>query len=682
MSPGQGEPVCPDCGCCEAYKITTRRKFKCKACHRQFSVTSGTIFASRKMAFVDLLAAICITINASKGWVQRETWCACYIRPTISSKKSSAPCNGPWVNLTNHIIYNSLPDVARVQSRHCTPLTPRRPSPTLPRPATGRPGLPPQVSALAPLRHPTFRRFWAASQVSNFGGLVQTVGAAWLMTSLTTSPTMIALVQTSNALPIMLFSLSAGALADNYDRRKIMLIAQGMMLAASVVLVAATFGGILTPWSLLAFTFLIGLGTALNNPSWQASLGDIVPREHLPEAVSLNSMGFNMMRSIGPALGGFIVATLGAAVAFAVNAVSYVPILAALVLWKPATPRSPIPRESFGPAVAAGLRYVAMSPNLLRVMLRGGLFGLGAISVLALLPLVARDLVQGGALTYGVLLGCFGFGAVGGGLMNAPLRQRLSNETLVRGAFTGYGLGALILSQSHSLWFSLPAVMVTGACWVVALSLFNVTVQLSSPRWVVGRALAMYQMATFGGMAVGSWIWGALADRLDTEGALTGAALCLFLGGAIGLWAVLPEFGKVDLDPLDRFREPALLLDLRGRSGPVMVMIDYQIDAGDIPEFLTVMTERRRIRRRDGARQWVLLRDLEHPELWIESYHVATWDDYLRHNMRRTKADAEVSDRINALHRGAAPPRVHRMIERQSVASHGEVPLKGSPDHI
>ena len=542
--------------------------------------------------------------------------------------------------------------------------------------------MPHHVSALAPLRHKTFRQFWSASQVSNFGGLVQTVGAAWLMTSLTTSPTMIALVQTSSTLPIMLFSLSAGALADNYDRRQIMLIAQAMMLAASVALVIAAYTDILTPWTLLGFTFLIGLGTALNNPSWQASLGDMVPRVNLPEAVSLNSMGFNLMRSIGPALGGIIVATAGAAAAFAVNAASYIPILATLILWQPATKPSTVPRESFGPAVGAGLRYVAMSPNLLKVMLRGLLFGLGAISVLALLPLVARDLVQGGAFTYGVMLGAFGLGAIGGGLMNATLRQKLSNEWLVRAAFAGFGLGVLILSQSRALWLSLPAILLCGACWVLALSLFNVTVQLSSPRWVVGRALSMYQMATFGGLAIGSTIWGALADTIGTEGALIASAIALFIGGAIGFWAVLPEFGKADLDPLDRFREPSLQLDLRGRSGPVMVMIDYQIDAQDIPEFLEVMTERRRIRRRDGARQWVLLRDLEHPDQWIESYHVATWDDYLRHNMRRTKADAEVADRVLTLHRGTEPPRVHRMIERQSVVSHRDVPLKDSADHI
>lgn len=542
--------------------------------------------------------------------------------------------------------------------------------------------MPRPVSALGPLRHRTFRLLWTTNQISNFGGLVQGVGAAWAMTNLTSSPSMIALVQASTSLPIMLLSLSAGALADSYDRRRIMLVAQGFMLIVSVGLVAVAYAGALTPWTLLAFTFLIGMGTALNNPSWQASMGDIVPRESLAEAVSLNSMGFNLMRSVGPAIGGVIVATAGAAAAFAVNAASYLPLMLGLWRWKPPVRSDAIPREAFGSAVGAGLRYVAMSPNLLRVMLRGLLFGLGAISVLALLPLIARDLVQGGAFVYGVLLGSFGLGAIGGGLANATLRQRLGNERLVRLAFAGFAVAALVLSQSARLWLSLPAMALAGACWVMALSLFNVCVQLASPRWVVGRALALYQMTTFGGLAVGSWLWGAVAGALGTHGALALSAVALLMGAVVGLRFAMPDAAAMDLEPLGRFKEPQIRLDLRGRSGPIMVMIDYRIAPPDVPAFLAVMAERRRIRRRDGARQWVLLRDLEHADQWTEAYHVATWDDYLRHNLRRTKADAEVSDSLMALHRGPEPPRVHRMIERQSVFSHADFPLRGGPEEI
>ena len=539
-----------------------------------------------------------------------------------------------------------------------------------------------QISALGPLRHKTFRLLWITSQVSNFGGLVQGVGAAWMMTSLTTSPNMIALVQASTALPIMLFSLSAGALADNYDRRRILLVAQVFMLSVSVALAVAAFAGLLTPWVLLGFTFLLGTGTALNNPSWQASMGDIGPRENLPEAVSLNSMGFNLMRSVGPALGGIIVATAGAGAAFAINALSYFPLLGALLAWPGAANSQKEAREPFVPALGAGLRYVAMSPNLMRVMLRGLLFGLGAVSILALLPLIARDLVRGGAFVYGILLGFFGLGAICGGLLNATIRKRFSNEAIVRGAFIGFGLATMMLSQSTWLWISLVPMLLAGACWVLALSLFNVTVQLSSPRWVVGRSIAMYQMATFGGLAVGSWLWGMVAESIGTDGALIASGLSLLVGAAVGLRFAMPQFGGINLDPLNRFTEPALELDLRGRSGPIMVMIDYRIADADIPAFLAAMTERRRIRRRDGARQWVLLRDLEHHEQWTESYHVATWADYLRHNLRRTHADAEVSDTLMRLHQGPEPPRVRRMIERQSAVLHQDMPLKDSADHL
>ncbi|WP_372841598.1 MFS transporter, partial [Phaeovulum sp.] len=481
------------------------------------------------------------------------------------------------------------------------------------------------IAALGPFRHKTFRQLWAASQASNLGSLIQAVGAAWMMTSLTSSPSMIALVQASTTLPVMLFSLSAGALADSFDRRRIMLVAQSFMLVVSVALTAAAYAGMLTPWTLLGFTFLIGVGTALNNPSWQASMGDIVPRQDLPEAVSMNAMGFNLMRSVGPALGGIIVALAGAAVAFAVNALSYFPLLGALLVWRPEPRSQSMPREPFGPAVTAGLRYVVMSPNLLRVMLRGMVFGLGAVSVLALLPLIARDLVQGGPFIYGVLLGCFGLGAIFGGLLNARIRRMMRNEWVVRWAFVGFAGATLILSQSASLLVSVVPMMLAGASWVLALSLFNVTVQLSSPRWVVGRALAMYQMATFGGMAAGSWIWGATAEVFGTHGALIASGLFLLLGAVVGKQFEMPEFGTVDLDPLNSIIEPPLELNLRGRSGPILVMIDYQIAPADIPVFLATMTERRRTRRRDGARHWALLRDLEHPDQWTESYHLATW---------------------------------------------------------
>lgn len=535
-------------------------------------------------------------------------------------------------------------------------------------------------STLAPFRHGIFRAVWTASLASNFGGLIQSVGAAWLMTSITTSSDMVALVQASTALPIMLFSLACGAIADSFDRRRVMLVAQSFMLTVSLLLTIVAYQGLITPWLLLSFTFMIGCGTALNNPSWQASVGDMVPREDLPAAVALNSMGFNLTRSVGPAIGGIIVAAAGAAAAFAVNAASYIALLTVLARWKPNLPASKLPRETLGAAMGAGIRYVAMSPNIGKVLLRSSTFGFTSGSILALLPLVARDLVQGGPLTFGIMLGAFGLGAVGGALLSGRLRQMLSSEVMVRCAFVGFSICALTAALSSYAWLTASGLLIGGACWVLALSHFNVTVQMSTPRWVVGRALSIYQMATFGGIALGSWIWGVVAETHGVEAALIASSLTMLAGGAIGFAVPLPQLTTMNLDPLNRWTEPLLSLDLKPRSGPIAIMIEYVIQEKDLPEFIELMAERGRIRRRDGARNWTLARDLENPDIWMESYHTPTWLEYVRHNTRATFADAAISERIRALHSGTERPRVRRLIERQTSAQQAIVTPKGPID--
>lgn len=530
------------------------------------------------------------------------------------------------------------------------------------------------------LKHATFRSMWSAALISNLGGLIQAVAAAWLMTGLTDSRSMVALVQASTTLPIMLFALPAGALADSFDRRRIMLLAQAAMLASSLVLALLAFAGVLSPWLLLGFSFLIGCGQALFSPAWQSSMADFVPKEEIASAVTLNSMGFNMMRSVGPAVGGLIVMLAGAATAFAVNTASYLALILALGRWKPQHQPARLPREALGPAIAAGLRYVSMSPGLLRVLLRGFVYGAGAVALLALLPVVARNVLGGTAFGYGILLGSFGIGAIGGGLLSARLRRRFSNEIIVRIAFVIVAAGVIGMGASRSMILSCLILLPCGASWVLALALFNTTVQLSAPRWVVGRALAIYQSTTFGGMAAGAWFWGWVAESHGSSAALMLASLPLALGALIGLRLPLADHGLLDLEPLNRFVEPSLRLDLRSRSGPIMVMIDYDIGQRDVPAFLSAMIDRRRIRIRDGARQWVLLRDLENPDIWTESFHVATWIDYLRHHQRRVKSDAEVTQRLLALHRGIDPPRVRRMIERQTVPRHDDMPPKAPPE--
>ncbi len=533
--------------------------------------------------------------------------------------------------------------------------------------------MPDRIPTLAPFRVPIFRTIWTASIASNFGGLIQSVGAAWMMTAISNSENMVALVQASTALPIMLFSLVSGALADNYNRRSIMLTAQIFMLAVSLCLTVFAQFNLLTPWLLLSFTFLIGCGAALNNPSWQASVGDMVPRELLPAAVTLNSVGFNITRSVGPALGGAIVATLGAAAAFAANALSYFPLLYTLFRWQPDVTVSTLPRETLGRALSAGFGYVAMSPKLVSVLFRSALFGVAASAILALLPLVARDLVAGGPFTYGLMLGAFGVGAVAGALLTGRLREALSSEMIVRLSFIGFALSAVIAALSTSTWLTCATLLIPGACWVLALSLFNTTVQLSTPRWVVGRALSFYQTAAFGGIAAGSWLWGSLAENYGVSVSLMIASLAMVFGALVGLKFALPSLETLNLDPVGTFREPSLRLDLQPRSGPIVLLVDYTIREEHVAEFLTLMSERRRIRIRDGARIWSLMRDLENPDVWTETYHTATWADYVRHNQRRTQADSEVWRRIRELHEGPDGPRVHRMIERQAIPPRDDI---------
>ena len=530
--------------------------------------------------------------------------------------------------------------------------------------------------APSPLKIPIFRAVWFASLASNFGGLIQSVGAAWMMTSLSGSPQMVALVPASTTLPIMLLSLWAGAVADNMDRRVVMLSCQLFMLLVSALLALFAWVGLLTPWTLLAFTFLIGCATAINGPAWQAAVGDMVPRSALPSAVSLNSMGFNLARSVGPALGGVIVAAAGAAGAFLTNALSYVGLVFVLARWRPERAPQLLPRERLGVAMRAGVRYVAMSPKIQLVLLRGAAFGIGASAVSALMPLVARHVLHGGALTFGTLSGAFGVGAVLGALSTGRLRKRFSIETIVRSAALSLAVGTIITGSSSWVVLAVPGYMLCGAGWVLALATFNVSVQMSAPRWVVARAVSLYQMTAFGGMAFGAWLFGTLAEHHGIATALHVAAGTQIAAALIGYLRPLPQTGTDNLDLLNSWQEPQTAVPVQPRSGPVVVTIEYRIPAGSVVPFLTAMSERRRIRRRDGAHGWSLLRDLGDPELWVERYHVSTWLDYVRHNSRRTMADNANSRAIHSLHSGPHPPVVHRMIERQT----GSLPLGREPD--
>jgi len=404
-----------------------------------------------------------------------------------------------------------------------------------------------------PLENRLFRMLWASVLISNVGSMIQSVSAGWLMATITESEDLVALVQTATSLPVMLFSLLAGALADNFDRRRQMFVAQTFMFIVSIALTAITFAGGITPALLLAGTFVLGCGTALSIPAWQASLRDLVRREDLPSAVTLNSMSYNFTRSVGPAIGGILVATFGAALAFMVNAVSYVPILVSLRRWRKTGGAPDLPREPLGQAIGAGIRYVAMSPHLFQVIARSFLFSFSGVAIMAMLPLLTRDTLALGATAYGLLFGSFGLGAVAGAMNSARLRTWLSNEKLARFGSLGFAASIALIGGVRTIWVAMLCLPIAGACWVLTISLFNTTVQMWTPRWVVGRCMSIYQTAVFGGMALGSWSWGLIALRSGAPQVLLYAAASVVISVLLGMRHPLPSDLYMDLSPLGEF---------------------------------------------------------------------------------------------------------------------------------
>ena len=527
-----------------------------------------------------------------------------------------------------------------------------------------------QASTLAPFRSRTFLRIWSASLVSNFGSLIQAVGASWLMTSLVSSADYVALVQASTSLPIMLLALPSGAFADIWDRRSIMIIAQGAMLGVSILLAVMAYLGHITPWSLLTLTFLIGCGTALYGPAWQSSVGEQVPREHIPAAVALNTMSYNLARTAGPAVGGVIVAVAGASTAFLVNALTYVGLLIMLFSWKRTKPEQHLPPETMLLAMRTGLRYSRLSPAIRAVLLRGFVLGVAGGAIWALMPLIAKDLLKGGPTIYGLLFGFFGVGAVCGALLSAAARQKLENEKLVRLATLGFALTAGISAFSPWLILTLVAFVIGGASWVMMLSTFNITVQLSSPRWVVGRSLAIYQMLVFGGLAIGSWMWGEIAESHGLRQALAASSVMLALSVLLGFYARLPQTDKLNLAAARGAFNVTPKVELGPESGRVITTVTYQVATADHAQFVRAMQEVRRIRRRDGARRWMLMQDMTEPEVWVERFHSPSWVEHVRRYHRFTVSDQEIERRALAFHRGAEPPKIRHLLERSA----GEFP--------
>jgi len=520
-----------------------------------------------------------------------------------------------------------------------------------------------QASTLAPFRYRVFAVFWWASLASSFGSLIQTVGASWQMALIAPGADDIALVQAVGALPFFFLSLIAGALADNYDRRLLMLASQILALTASLALALLALLGEITPVVLLVLTFFIGCGAAAFAPAWQASIGEQVPRESIPAAVMANAMGFNVARSVGPAIGGVIVATAGAGVAFTINALSYLGLIAALLWWRLPKPQRDLPPEPLAAAIAAGIRYVRLSPNLTAIMFRSVLFTVPISAVPALMPVVARDLLGGGAPTYGVLLGGFGVGAMLGALSSAAFRARFSSDLLLRGLCAVAMLATVAISQSPWAATTLIAHVIAGFVWTLGLANFNIAVQLSSPRWVTGRTLATYQTFAFAGMAVGAWMWGHLATEIGLRETLLVAGFSALSTFAVAHWLPVSVARSGSLDPHVNATLQPPRVELHESAGPIVVTLEYRVPEQNAARFVAVVNELGRIRRRDGARNWSVCQDLDEPTLWVERFESPTWIDYLRRQTRPTLGDQEIRQRLLGIIEGERGT-VRRYIER------------------
>ena len=526
---------------------------------------------------------------------------------------------------------------------------------------------------LAPFQHRVFAVFWWAALVSSFGSLIQTVGASWLMATIAPSPHTVALVQTAGTLPFFFLSLVAGAFADTHDRRSVMLASQALMLVASAVLVTMALAGRVTPGSLLALTFLIGCGAAAFAPAWQASIGEMVPRALVPSAIMANAFGFNLARSVGPAIGGLVVAALGAAAAFLINALSYLGMLAALLWWRPQRAPNPLPREPLGSAIAAGLRYAWLSPHLLAILFRCLLFTVPLGAVPALMPVVARDLLGGGAPTYGLLLGGFGVGAMTGALSSAALRARFTSDALLRGLCAVAGVAMAVIATAPWAPVTLVAHVVAGFTWTLGLATFNIAVQMSSPRWVMARMLAMYQTFAFAGMAAGAWVAGLLGESIGLRTTLAGAGAVALATVPFARWLPVSVARLGSLDPYAAPEVQPPKAELDESSGPIMLAIEYRVPAQNAVQFSEVINELGRIRRRDGARAWSASQDIDDPVLWVERFESPTWADYLRRHSRPTLADQAIRERLRQLIEGERGT-VRRYVGRPA----GAEPLGGA----
>jgi MFS family permease len=490
-------------------------------------------------------------------------------------------------------------------------------------------------SAWEPLRNGVYRNLFIASLVSNVGTWMQSVAAQWFLVEKHSSDVIVALVQTASLGPTLLFGLFAGVLADLFDRRRLLIFLQTYAVVAALALAVMAYLGRLNPASLLMFTLALGCASALAAPAWQAIQPEVVPREQIPAVSILGSVSGNAARAIGPAIGGVVVALAGPAAVFAINALSFAGIIVALVAWKRPKQVPALEREHFGQAIVTGILYVDNSRIFRRILLRAALFLFPASALFALLPVAAARTWHLGAAGYGVALGAVGLGAVLSVMFAARLRQKVSDNVLLAGSAATYGLAPFAAA-----WLpfaaATPLLVLSGMSWLITLTTLNAAAQLSLPRWVRARGLAIYLLVATGAQAVGSYAWGAVATRAGLDTALLGSAVML---GAVALSvAVLPlrpRTGTLNVDISTAWPTPTLVFDPCPEDGPVLVTVRYRVPAENLDDFVQAMSAVRRSRLRTGGHSWRLYHSVGQPDTFLERFTVPSWTEFERQRTER-----------------------------------------------
>ena len=522
-------------------------------------------------------------------------------------------------------------------------------------------------AALAPLRHRLFRTLWSANVVVSLGVWMQSTSAGWMMTSLSTNALMVSLVQAATIVPVFLLALPAGAIADIVDRRIFIIGTQLWMLVAASVLTVTTLAQVTGAWSLLALTFAIGLGAAMNSPAWGSVMAEAVPRPDLIQAIALNGVGFNIARAVGPAMAGFLLLAGGPALTFGLNAASYLVVIIVLLLWRRHSAASSLPPEHFLGAVKAGMRFVRHTPQMRAAMWRAAAFFAPGAAPWAMLPLVVREQLGLGAAMYGVLLGLMGIGGVTAGLLLPQLRQHFQRGNIVFFASLLSCAGMLILGLSRHWLPAAFGMLIFGLGWVSASSVTQGAAQMAAPAWVRSRALSIYQLSFNFALALGTFFWGWLATQIGLTEALVsaafgGAALAMFVR-RLDIDAAERNFDGVDsLVPSVEMIAASLAPLLPMSRARVLESQHYQIAPQRKDDFLAAMAELRDVRGRGGAVLWHLGEDISNPEHWVELWWVESWTDHLREAGRLSDSDRAALARAMAYHIDGGPPPTRRFL--------------------